>query len=191
MLNHLKIWSLPALFIGCVLLIIPLALGEGASRKSTILGPYSAATNMAVAILGEPDKRPNTWGRQGADYKPLAFKPPPGYSVRILRVYGDFVAWPVGNPPAAKFAGVLWALNNTGKQGSSRMFPAADNTFLYIQQGVADRPVRAAFDFDVSAGGKLGPDHVLVSKTAVWLNETELPIHMEPTFTVVYRFERN
>ena len=30
---------------------------------------------------------------------------------------------------------------------------------------------------------------VLVLKMSVWLNDTGLPIHMEPSFTLVYRYE--
>ncbi len=60
---------------------------------------------------------------------------------------------------------------------------------LYVQSGTGGKPERAPIDFDVSAGGLLSEDNVLESKLAVFLNDTGLPIHMEATFTLVYRFE--
>lgn len=150
---------------------------------------YSAATNGAIDILGEPDNRPNTWGRAGAVTWPIRFTPPPGKRVRILRVYGDFLIWPIGRVEEGRFAGALLGLQTTGPEGSVRGDWMADNTFLYLQTATGGQPARAAFDHDTSAGGLLGPDHTLIVKVAVWLNDTERKIHCEPTFTMVYRFE--
>ena len=60
----------------------------------------------------------------------------------------------------------------------------------YIQAPTGGAPDRAPFNFHVQAGGPLGPDHTLVVKVIAWLNDTERPIHIEPTFTVVYQVER-
>jgi hypothetical protein len=61
---------------------------------------------------------------------------------------------------------------------------------LYIQDGVTDKPVRTAFNMDVEEGGLLQADGKLLVKVAQWMNTTGYSIHMEPTFTVVFRFER-
>lgn len=158
---------------------------------SVVAQTYSAATNFTVDILGEPDTRPDTWGTAGYSVKAITFTPPPGHRVRILRVYGDLLFWPMGKVEQGKFAGVLLGLQTTAPEGSVRMDWAADNTMLYIQDATGGGPRRSAFDYDVSVGGLLQPDHKLLVKMAVWLNDTGLPIHIEPSFVMVYRFEKN
>jgi|SRR5579871_1097497 len=49
-------------------------------------------------------------------------------------------------------------------------------------------PARAPFNDNVSAGGLL-EGNALYVKVAVWLNDTGLQIHMEPTMVIVYRLE--
>lgn len=155
----------------------------------SIAAVMSSAFNFSADIRGVPDTRPQTWGEAGYHEWTIKFNPPAGKRVRLLRAYGDFVAWPLGEVPKGKFAGVLFGLLTTAPDGSDRAVPGADNCPLYIQMGVHDRPERAAFDNDISAGGLLGPDHTLRVRVAVWLNETGLKIHMEPTFVLVYRWE--
>lgn len=155
-----------------------------------VLGPYSAATNHATDLEGDPDSREGTWGTAGAVSHRIVFKPPVGYRVRVLRVYGDFLTWPIGKVESGKFAGTLWGLQTTGPDGSARADPIADNCFLYIQLATGGEPARASVNYDVREGGLLGPDHILVSKHAVWLNDTGLKIHMESSFVLVYQFEK-
>lgn len=150
----------------------------------------SSATNFSADILGTPDTRQGTWGRAGAETWRIQFKPPAGHRVRITRVYGDFLIWPRGKVEKGRFAGALFGLQTTAPEGSERADLAADNTCLYIQTATEGRPARAAFDHDVSAGCLLQPDHVLVVKVAVWLNDTDREIHCEPTWTMVYSYER-
>lgn len=152
---------------------------------------YSAATNFSVDLIGVPDTRPDTWGTASYAVKAITFKPPQGQRVRILRVYGDLLIWPLGIVPQGKFAGVLLGLQTTAPDGSVRMDWGADNTMLYIQDATGGEPRRAAFDYKVSVGGVLGPDNKLIVKMATWLNDTGLPIHIEPSFVMVYRFENN
>ena len=152
---------------------------------------HSAATNFTVDLLGSPDDRPDTWGTAGSTVKVIKFKPPAGYRVRILRVYGDLLLWPIGQVPPGRFAGVLFGLQTTAPEGSVRMDWGADNTMLYLQDATSGEVRRAAFDHDVSIGGLLQPDNMLFAKMAVWLNNTSLPIHIEPSFVMVYRFEKN
>jgi hypothetical protein len=150
----------------------------------------SSAANFSADILGTPDTRPQTWGRAGVASWQIRFKPPVGCRIRITRVYGDFLIWPKGKVEAGKFAGALFGLQTTGPEGSARADLAADNTMLYVQTATGGSPARAAFDYDVGAGGLLGADHALVVKVAVWLNDTDREIHCEPTFTMVYTYER-
>jgi len=151
--------------------------------------PRSVASNFSTDIKGDPDTRAMTWGTAGATTHRITFSPPRGCRVRVLRVYGDLLAWPRGTVEPGKFAGVLWGLQTTGPEGSLHADLAADNTMLYIQHATGGGPARAPVDFAVAAGGLLERDHVLVSKLAVWLNDTGRDIHMEPSFVVVYRFE--
>jgi hypothetical protein len=152
---------------------------------------FSSATNLSVDLKGKPDTRPDTWGTADYAVKTITFNPPPGHRVRILRVYGDFLAWPIGKVEPGKFAGVLLGLQTTAPDGSARMDWGADNTMLYIQDATGGNPCRSAFDYDVSVGGLLQPDNKLLVKMAVWLNDTGLAIHMEPSFVMVYRYEKN
>lgn len=158
---------------------------------SVVAQTYSAATNLSVDLKGVPDTRPDTWGTADYAVKAITFNPPPGYRVRILRVYGDFLIWPIGKVEPGKFAGVLLGLQTTAPEGSSRIDLAADNTMLYIQDATGGGPRRAEFDYDVSTGGLLQSDNKLLVKMAVWLNDTGLAIHMEPSFVMVYRYEKN
>ena len=119
----------------------------------------------------------------------MTFRPPAGYRVRILRAYGDLLAWPRGVPPAGTFAGVLFGLQTTAAEGSTRADWLADNTMLYLQGAVSDRG-RERLPFDVKiSDGLLEPDNKLLYKFATWLNDTGLEIHMEASLTLVYRFE--
>lgn len=151
---------------------------------------HSAATNFTVDLLGKPDNRPDTWGTADYSIKTIQFYPPPGHRVRILRVYGDMVFWPITPFPQGKFAGVLLGLQTTAPEGSARMDLGADNTMLYIQDATGGEARRSAFDYDVTIGGLLQPDHKLNVKMAVWLNNTGAYIHIEPSFVMVYRFEK-
>lgn len=151
----------------------------------------TSAANFADDILGEKDTRPGTWGTAGYALHRITFRPPAGYRVRINRVYGDFLIWPRGKVEDGRFAGALFGLQTTAPDGSARADLAADNTCLYIQTATGGQASRVGFDHDVSAACLLEPDNVLVVKVAVWLNDTGREIHMEPTFTMVYSYERN
>ncbi len=157
---------------------------------SSVAQTYSLGTNFSADLKGVPDNRADTWG--DADYvvKAITFKPPQGYRVRIIRAYGDFLVWPIGKVEPGRFAGVLFGLQTTAPEGSIRADWAADNTMLYIQDATGGEARRAPFNFDTSAGGLLEDDHKLLVKMAVWLNDTGLFIHMEPSFVLVYRYEK-
>jgi hypothetical protein len=150
------------------------------------------ATNFSSDILGDLDTRQDTWGRAGYTLHRITFKPPAVHRVRILKAQGDFLIWPKRLQAAdyrMGYAGALFGLTTTAPDGSVRADWAADNTMLYVQVATSGKPARAAFNDDVSAGGLLEADHVLVVKMAAWLNTLEVPIHCEPSFTVTYIWE--
>ena len=169
--------------------IIPLLLLSiiSAFAENTI-GPFSAAANFSVDLQGQVDTRPGTWGTADYAINEITFTPPKGYRVRILRVYGDHIAW-VREKDTKHSAGVLWGLQTTAPDGSTRVSYSADNCFAYLQQ-VVTTPTRAAFDIDTHVGGLLEEDNILRSKQAVYLNDFSQPIHMEVTLVYVYQFEK-
>lgn len=163
------------------------------AQQPQILGPYMSAGNFATNIVGTADNRPETWGKAGAVTNKLTFSPPAGYRVRILRVTGDLVGWPQPKP-ASGCSGVLWGLQTTAPGViapgvGNRSDYAADNTMVYVQDATCGEKFRTPIDSNVSAGGLLMPDNVLVSVVATWLNDTGAMIHLEATFTLTYQFE--
>lgn len=154
-----------------------------------ILGPYSAATNHSDDLEGTADDRPGTWGKAGFSVHKYHFSPPAGYRVRVLRVYGDLSVF-TRKPDYTKCAGALWGLGSTAPEGSTRMTFAADNTFVSVQDSICGGPRSRQFDYDTQVGGLLGPDNVMTSKVAVWLSDVVGSVHLEPTFVVQFRYER-
>lgn len=158
-----------------------------------LFGPFSISANFSADLFGPVDTRPNCWGHADFVTWPITFQVPAGYRVRILHARGDLLAWPKVLPgetpvPAGRYAGVLMGLQRSGESTAPCDW-CEDTAMLYIQAGLSDAPARAAFNDDVSAGGLLGPDHKLIVKVAAWLNTTERPIHIEPTFNLTYQFE--
>lgn len=157
------------------------------------LGPYSAAMNFTADMAGTPDLRPGTWGNAQAYPIRIPFHPPASYRVRILRVYGDFVAMPTtGVIQPGTYSEVSWGLLSTAPGGSSRVDLAADDCFLWNQTVLTARRdmQRMPFDYVVKDGGLLAADNILILQIAVSLNTTGLTIHLEPTLTAVYQFEK-
>lgn len=154
---------------------------------------HQAANNFSVDLTGDPDTRVATWGYAGVQTWRVQFHPPAGYRVRVLRVFGDLVAWPRVMPGDAavaegKYAGVLLGLQTTAPDESEDCTPCASNTFLYRQLAIDARPGNMPFDVEVSAGGLLGADNVAVVKVANWL-DTAGTIHVEPTINWVFTWE--
>lgn len=160
----------------------------------SLLAPAAAAdkmiaANFAADLKGDPDTRPGTWGRAAAHVWRLEFRNvPAGKRVRIKRVYGDFVAWARGSPPPDKHAGVLLGLQRTDVGASPDAWPAAEGCVLYLQHAVVGSQV-ARLDYDYrDLSFVLADDHVLEVKVAVWLNDLEEEVHMEPTFVLYYDY---
>jgi hypothetical protein len=151
------------------------------------------STNVPYDSAGVPDTRPGTWGNAGVADTPIPFtNVPEGYRVRVLRIYGDHIAWPHGRIKPGTDAGVLFGIITPSATQSPYVGPGlgASGCFVYLQQGVGESPVRAPFDFNVAAGGLLDPDNVMIVRNALFLNQTGASIHMEATFIVEFRYER-
>ena len=156
---------------------------------------FSASANFSADLMGPADTREGTYGNAEAVNWRMTFRPPAGYRVRIVELRGDLIAWPrvlSGEAPVpdGAYAGVLLGFQTTSSQNSGRCDYCADNTMLYIQVGLDAHPVRAPFSEKILSGNLLESDNVLVIGVASWLNTTGRKIHIEPTFTVTYRFER-
>lgn len=155
-----------------------------------IAKPCSASTNFSEDIIGQADTRPDTWGTAGAISKRIPFHPPLGYRVRILRVYGDFLVWPRCLVVPGTTAGALWGLQTTAPDTSDKADWSADNTFVYVQTATNGAPARIPVDFSVKDGGLLEADNLLVSKIAIWLNDTGCCVHAEATWVMVFQYEK-
>lgn len=179
-------------------LLLLVAGFSAAAEQPKILGPYSTTINLTADLVGEPDTRPCCWGTAGAQPAQIKFAAPAGYRTRILRVYGDFVAWSkAGVIPTGTTSEVGWGIKSTKADGSTLVsFPGYtaqpfDNSMYWLQNVVtqANTSPRATFDVDVHVGGLLEKDNILISQCFVALNQTGLMIHMEPTWSIVYQFE--
>jgi hypothetical protein len=159
-----------------------------------VLGPYSAAVNIAEDLGETSASKLSSYASQ------IQFNAPAGYGTRIIRVYGDVIAFPTqpGVIPSGTSVEIGWGLKTTAPDGSTRVtypgYPnvsAYDNSFVWLQGSLSDLEIRARlpFDLEVTVGGKLATDNIMLSQAFVAMNTTGLSIHLEPTFVVVYQFE--
>jgi hypothetical protein len=140
-----------------------------------------SCSNFSADIYGDPDTRPGTWGRAGAEKWEIRFVQP----VKIQRVYGDLLAWPKGEVPRGAYYGVLMGLGTNQPDGSAFCDWCADNVFFYIQ-GAGSRAspvVRIPFDTKLNLEGF---HDMITVKVAAFLNDTGREIHIEPTFCLEY-----
>lgn len=171
------------------------------------LGPiYTVSGNFPADLYGSVDTRmsgqtcaggPCIWGRADAAILPIKFKPPVGYRVRIVALRGDVVSWiktlpgDVLTPPESS-AGVLGGFETPDSGGSAHCDWCADGCPLYVQDAVTEKQPKARTSFNYERVGLLlGPDNVLRAKIAAWLNTTGKPIHMEITYTIQFRYEKD
>lgn len=178
--------------------ILLLVFALTASASAQVLGPYSGAINISGDLTAVADDRPTTWGGSTSYASTIQFaEVPVGDRVHVLRIYGDFIAFCKGLITAGQTAEVGWGLKTTAPDGSARItYPGYqatgyDNSFVWRQDVLTstDQKVSFHFDYDVSVGGILAADNILISQMFVALDTTSLPIHEEATFVVVYRYE--
>ena len=167
------------------LLALPLALSAQTPQ------PHSSSANFSTAMKGTTQPMIKTGETAGLVVYKVSFSVPSGSRVHILHVYGDFVVWPGGVPLAGKHASGQFSLYTSSPDDPvTSVSPLlTDNCFLSVNQVTTGDAIRAPFDTDVSAGGLLSTDNALFVRIAVAENDTELEIHMEPSFTIVYQVE--
>jgi hypothetical protein len=154
--------------------------------------PCSFSTNVPFDSAGQPDSRPGTWGSAAAYTVPIPFlNVPKGYQVRILRFYGDVIAWPHGQIVPGTFAGVLSGLTNTTPDPSGFVPTGlgSGGCFLYVQGTVGQEGLTRPISESHIADGLLNADNILNLKQAVFLNETGVSIHMETTLVIDFSYE--
>lgn len=156
---------------------------------SCILWACESTVNIAYDAEGAPDSRPGTWGTAAAVQVPIHFdNVPAGYSVQILRVYGDLIGWARGPVKAGTHAGLLWGLFTSQVALSPNVEFGSFGCPIYFQDAVGQGEVNRTFDQTILAGGILPSDDTLTSQQAVFLNDTGQSIHQEATFAIVYQF---
>lgn len=161
--------------------------------------------NFPADLYGPVDTRmagqvcaggPCIWGRADSAVLPIRFHPPAGYRVRIVALRGDVVAWIKSLPgdaptPAESAAGILGGFQTTSSGGTPDCDYCASGCPVYVQDSVTEKEpkTRMAFNYD-HVGLLLDDDNVFNAKIASWLNTTGKPIHMEITYTIQFRYER-
>jgi len=162
------------------------------SPGSVASSTHSFSINITWDAEGTPDERPGTWGKATFVDTPIPFvNVPAGYRVRLLRAYGDHIAYPHGDVEAGKYAGVLFGILTNQDGQSPYVGPGLGSAGcpLYIQNFTPNGQTRA-FDFALASESSLvGRDNTMIFRQAVFLNETGVPIHMEATAVVEFRYE--
>jgi hypothetical protein len=151
----------------------------------------SATVNIPFDTAGVPD--PIYWGNGGYLDVPFQFSNvPAGYRVRIMRLYGDHIAWAhnAGTPmPTNSHAGVLWGIWSTASHNPPFQY-SANFCFVYHQGALSSSgDFNQYFDTDVSPGGLLAADNAFIVQLAIFLSDIGVSIHQELTTAVVYHFE--
>lgn len=193
--------KLSMIFLLCAMTITLSAQNaQDYSSPKAKLGPFSTAVNFALDLTGTTDTTPTAWGSSGWFASKIQFHPPAGYRTRILHVYGDFIAYPKypGIVPAGTSCEIGWGLKTTAPDGGALVtFPGYsatpfDNSMIWLQDFIDWKTPRTRLPFSeiVDVGGLLETDNVLLSQAFVALNTTGLAVHLEPTFVIVFQYER-
>lgn len=148
--------------------------------------------NYPYDAVGEIDTRPGTWGRTAYDDGRIQFtNVPKGYRVRIERTYGNVTARLHGAAPPETYVGVLFGLITTNTVASSYATLSSGGCMLYLQADIGPGQARIIpFDVNTHASGLLESDSVLLIRRAIYLNETEVSVHIEPSLVVEFHYEK-
>jgi hypothetical protein len=172
--------------LSAVAQVSPKSSGDCIQKACTI------TINYPYDAKGEVDTRPGTWGRSAFDDGPIKFrKVPDGYRVRIKRVYGNVTARIRGRALPHTYAGVLFGLITTASKDTDLATLSQDGCMLYLQADVGPGQARIVpFDVQTHAAGLLEADNTLIVRRAVYLNETEASVHVEPSLIVEFKYEK-
>lgn len=147
------------------------------------------ATNIAWDTAGKPDTRPGTWGNADSVESQIPFVDvPAGYAVEITHVSGDEIAAPHGAMAPSSMAYGLIGLTNTTPYQSPFVGAGlgSEGTFLYKQMPIPASGARIPIDEDVQ--GILNPDNIAIIKQALFLDTATVPIHLEATVTISFKY---
>lgn len=131
-------------------------------------------------------------GTEGFTTKQWAIQEvPAGKRVRLLRIYGNWTAWPLGVVPAGTYAGILFSVtaSSYGQSPFVGTGLGATNNSLFLQSAVNQEPVAVPFDLDISAAGLLEPDNIMMHTLAIFWNQTGLQVQQEVQFVVEFGYE--
>jgi len=179
-----------------ILFLFPLALSAQFRRiaipavsTAEVATPiYAGGADYVSDLLGTPDKQ--FGGTSGYADTVLTFNPPAGYRVRILSADVTVSSFARGAVPVGTHSGVSWGLVTTNPKNSGRADLINDHCLSYIKQSIS-----ASKDTDTTTAhydiqnGVLEPDNKLISRNAVYLNDTGIIIHTEVALILTYTFE--
>ncbi len=180
--------------IGVLTGTIFLFAGIAAAQTKTIVAPLSGgALDVGADLAGKPDPRAiqwpgKVWGNADYDDTIIRFYPPAGYQVHIISAAGSLSSFARGTVPEGTTAGISWGLVSnavTAKPGAD-VNPAC---MAYVKQSITARHDAETTPFSftqIGENGILGPDNVLISRTAVYLNETGRVMHIEQALVLTY-----
>lgn len=163
---------------------------EAQTVSPCMLSPCAFSINYPFDSAGVKDTRPGTWGTAAFDDGKVQFlNVPAGYRVRIVRVYGDFVAWPHGSVKGGKFSGILFGLLATNNGASPYAALSASGCPLYLQHVIGANGARGSFDVRTDTAGLLAADNILLIRRAIFMNELGASVHLEPSMIVEFKYE--
>jgi hypothetical protein len=163
----------------------------------------SSAINISLDLGATANAKadPVNGGRTDFYASRIRFKAAPGMRAHLLRVYGDAIFWPrngVIGPGKSLEAG--FGLKSTAPDGDSRIefpgFPGVSpysNSSCWWQGFLTEKSpgLRIQFDTDISAGGLLESDGILISQPFIALDDTNVPVyHVETTYVAVWEWVR-
>ncbi len=164
--------------------------------SQVVTAPISGgALDLGADLAGEPDPRATqwpgkVWGNAGYSDTAVQFYPPAGYRVHIISAIGTVSSFARGSVPKGTAAGLSWGLisNVVASTTDAALNPSC---MAYVKQSVSSSHEAETTPFSfvgIGQNGFLGSDNVLVSRTAVYLNDTGLTIHIEQALVLTYEF---
>lgn len=176
------------LWVGVAIMVVSLLTYSvtRAQSPSPSLGPFYATHNHSDDLLGYKKSGPD-WGTAADALHTYTFYPPTGYWTRILHVSGDTIAFTRYATPYC--SGYLWAFHGNIPTDSFADLVYTDPTNFFWRQGSVCRGVESTITMSEDYNLLLR-DNQFTSKVSVFLNETQQPIHLESSFTIIYQYER-
>ena len=153
--------------------------------------PYRVAGNLSTDLTGVADTRVGTWGTTGVTYHEIKFNNvPTGLHVRILRIQGDTIAWPIHpgfrrNGNAGILSGFTTRRDPMGAPALCTLCSA--DVLTYVQATVTPTGATRVFKYNYKKGFLL-PTRSLWLKQAVYLNTFVGAMHIETTYNITFDY---